>query len=301
METSPTVLCFGRCTLETIHIVERFIPTDASFEVTNFIIQGGGEAATAAATLATLGVATRFVGKVGDDARGKSIAHTLTELGIDTSAMVYQRGGVSPFSTVIHETTSGKRQTYWSKGHDTPVGVDEVKGDWLEGVAWLFIDGTEPEAQLALAKRAREAGISVVYDGGAYSEHAREIVPHVTHILASERFASEFTGIGQIEGCLKALRDAGPDVAIITMGAEGSVGSDGGEPIYQAPMEVNTIADTAGAGDVYRGAWLAAMVKGHSFSKSLEYATAAATLSLAHIGERAGLPRTEQIEALLGA
>jgi sulfofructose kinase len=267
--------------------------------VANFVIQGGGEAASAAATLASLGIGTRFVGKVGDDARGESIGQTLSQLGIETELMVKEPGAVSPFSTIMHESSTGRRQTYWSNGSRSPVSSEEVRGEWLEGISWVYIDGTEPVAQLELARRAREQGIAVVFDAGDFSEETAAIVPHVTHILASERFASEFSGIGQIEGCLGALIEAGPSTAIITMGAEGSVGQDGENIVYQAPMSAAKIADVAGAGDIYRGAWLAATIKGRNFSESLEYATAAATLSLAHIGERAGLPRPDQIEAII--
>ena len=53
--------------------MDDYPAVDQKCELTEVLVQGGGPVATALVTLARLGVATRFVGRVGDDDFGSRI------------------------------------------------------------------------------------------------------------------------------------------------------------------------------------------------------------------------------------
>jgi sulfofructose kinase len=297
--TPTSAVCVGHCTLDTIGVVDRLQPLGSKAELHQFTIQGGGSAATAGVMLAALGVPTRFIGKVGDDGRGELIRRTLSESGVDTSGVVEEAGAVSQFTFIVAEASTGQRQSWWTHGTVSPLRAEEVDVSCLEGASILVLDGAHAEAQLKLARAARAAGIPVLLDGGRVTAASEALVREATVLIASERFASEFSGAGQLQAALSRLRAAGPPVAVITLGEEGSIGADAGGVHVQAAMPLAEETDTTGAGDVYRGAFAYAWLRGDGLSGSMAFATAAATLSLRSFGGRSAIPTLEEIEPML--
>jgi ribokinase len=94
-----------------------------------------------------------------------------------------------------------------------------------------------------------------------------------------------------------AARTAGP--IIVTQGPAGALLVDGDRRERFPGHPVAEVVDTTGAGDTFNGvlaAWLAA---GASIDEAIRAANAAAGLSVAAPGARAGMPGREAIEAVL--
>lgn len=296
----PTVLCAGHCTLVTLGVVERMQPPGGEAELHQFTIQGGGAAATAGVMLAQLGAGVRFVGKVGDDERGALIGRTLSEAGVEVGDMVVERGAVSQFAFIIGERTTGLRQSWWTRGTVSSLEASEVAGVSLAGVSLVLLDGTHAGAQLALARAARASGVPVLLDARQVTSSSEALVRASSMVIASERFALEYSGAGQPQAALVRLRAQGPEVAVITLGDEGSVGQDAGGSYVQGPIHLEEEMDATGAGDIYRGAFAYGWLQGWGLAGSMRFATAAATLSLRSFGGRGALPTRGEVEALLG-
>jgi len=295
----PTALCVGHCTLDTICVVPRFPPPDSKMELQEFAVQGGGAAATAAVTLSQLGIATSFVGKVGDDERGDTIRRSLAHMDVNVSGMIVQPKSVTQFSDIIIEAVSGRRTTYWTRGSVEPMLETDVSESLLKGVHLLHVDGHHPAAQLRLAQAARKAGIIVTFDAGDFTKGASKLIALTDVMIASERFASEFSGLGEMTDAMAKIREAGPETVVVTMGAEGSLGIDSEGTHYQKPIVLAEERDTIGAGDVYRGAFIFALFDGKPLSDAMAFATAAASLSLRELGGRSSLPSRAEIDDLL--
>lgn len=292
------VLGIGYSTLDQIGVVERFPEPDFKVEMSTFSVQGGGTAATAMVVLARWGIEAGFVGKVGSDARGEQIAATLKNEGIDTSALVHEPGAISQLSFIIVEAGSGKKQTYFTWGNVGDLGADEVDESLLDGVELLVVDGYYPRAQMAMMKAARKRGIEVLFEGNSARSEARELVALSDYIVASERFASQYTGVGHLQGLCKALLDKGPSKVVVTLGDEGSVAMQAGsdEMLRIAPHPVEVL-DTTGAGDVFLGAFAYGILQGWDLQKKVGVANAAAAMSCAHLGGRATIPEVGELEA----
>jgi len=97
---------------------------------------------------------------------------------------------------------------------------------------------------------------------------------------------------------LKVLRDLGPRHVVITLGHKGSVGlNDDG--LYEQPaFRVNAV-DTTGAGDVYHGAYIYALLQGETMANCMRFASAAAALKCKQIGAQTGIPTLEQVKELI--
>jgi sugar/nucleoside kinase (ribokinase family) len=57
--------------------------------------------------------------------------------------------------------------------------------------------------------------------------------------------------------------------------------------------------DTTGAGDVFRGAFIYAMLRGHDPAGVLRYANAAAGLSCTKVGAMNGVPTADDVQKVL--
>ena len=73
---------------------------------------------------------------------------------------------------------------------------------------------------------------------------------------------------------------------------------DGGR-LHDAPAPRVDAVDTTGAGDVFRGAYITALLEGMAPEATLRFATAAAAISCTRVGAVAGVPTRADIDALL--
>lgn len=294
------VLGIGYSTLDQIGVVERFPSPDFKVEMSTFSVQGGGTAATAMVLLARWGAQSVFVGKVGSDERGEQIARTLTNEGVDTTGMIREEGKISQLSFIVVEAGSGKKQTYYTWGNVGDLRADEVDESLLDGLELLVVDGYYPQAQLKMMQAARARGIPVLFEGNSARRESRELVALSDYIVASERFASQYTGIGNLENLCRAMLEKGPKKVVITLGDEGSVAMEAGVDkllrIDPFPVEV---VDTTGAGDVFLGAFAYGILAGWPLEKKVRVANAAGAMACGHLGGRGTIASAAEVEAAL--
>jgi len=146
------------------------------------------------------------------------------------------------------------------------------------------------DASLSLAKRARGDGIPVVLDAGSLRPGMIELIRNTDHLIASEHFSRQFRPGSFPRDTLVDLRKLGPRVVVITLGDRGSV-SLCGERVLVLPALRIRPRDTTGAGDVFHGAYIYAMLRGWHPSTCLRWATVSAGLSCTALGGRTGIPR----------
>jgi len=291
------VLGVGHCTLDHIGVVERFPEPDFKKEFLQFSTQGGGAAATAVVALSRWGVDTRFVGKVGADARGDEIERTLAEEGVDTQFMVHQDGAVSQLSFIVVESSSGRKQTYTMGGNVTELSAAEVDLDCLDDATLLLCDGTHMEAEIAVMRAARERDIPIVLDASEVGSDIREAVANCTYLVASERFASQFAGVGQLDSLCQALLEKGPETVVVTLGNEGSVAMSAADRKLVRTQAIDVdVFDTTGAGDVFHGGVILGILNDWPLERTVGFANVAAGLSCQGIGGRSAIPTVEDVE-----
>jgi sugar/nucleoside kinase (ribokinase family) len=86
------VVTFGYSAIDYLGIVPHFPEENLKLEMERFEIQGGGPAATAAVTLARLGMKAAYSGIVADDDFGRTMIELLGGEGVDTSAVLIEPG-----------------------------------------------------------------------------------------------------------------------------------------------------------------------------------------------------------------
>jgi ribokinase len=294
---SNEVVGIGQAEVNHLAVVDRYPDPESKTDLAGFSIQGGGTVATALATLAALNTSSAFIGKLSDDDFGEFIIRGLEGLGIDVAGVVHQRGRLSPYSFIIVERETQRRTVFHTEGNLDPLAPSQLDMSCLEGVKILIVDGFHMAAQIKCAEEARRHGARVVLDAGNLREGMGELVALSDVLIASERYASEVAPRGEIEDSLVELHRMGPDVVVVTMGKEGSIGLEGEKLVRQPPLQV-AVKDTTGAGDVYLGGYCYGLLRGWPLERCMQVASATAGLSCRELGARAGLPDQEEVEAV---
>ena len=96
-----------------------------------------------------------------------------------------------------------------------------------------------------------------------------------------------------------ALRAMGPRIAIVTLGADGSVFCDETGVHRVEPFRVQAI-DSTGAGDAFMGALAVALAAALPSAAAIRFANAAGAAATSSLGAQAALPRLEDLRRLFG-
>jgi ribokinase len=297
MENKRNIVGLGYCGMDYLCLVPR-IPHDDKVQIIETLEQGGGPAATAISAAARLGAKTSFISAVGDDSRGELILKGLALEGIDTTGIKLRLGGQSPVAFCWIDENTGKRSIAWSHGTIKPLQAEEVNINSIRESGLLHLDGHHTDAAIHAAKAARKSNTAVMLDAGTIVPKIDELLSLTDIVIASEKFAENFTGEKDSEKALKKLFGKDTRFAAITLGAQGSLGFDGKTLFKQAPFTVKVV-DTTGAGDVFHGAFAYRYVNGGSWKECMGFATVASALKCQKLGGRTGIPTLSEVEACL--
>jgi sulfofructose kinase len=288
----------GYTALDYLGVIPRFPEENRKLELDEFSIQGGGPTATAIVTARRLGLSASYIGKVGDDPFGERMLSELRAEGVDCSSVVVEPGARSQFAFIMVDARTGARTILWTRGSVSPLTPSEVDLDRIASARALLIDSLEPVAAYAAAEAAREAGIPVVIDAGTLRDGVAELLPLCDYIVASETFAgriSEGRGVGE---ALRIIYAEGPEAGVVTLGERGctAISGDGTFEVEGFPVRA---VDTTGAGDVFHGAFLFAVLQGWDLYRMCLFSNAVAAMKCRRLGGRAGIPDLNEALAFL--
>jgi sugar/nucleoside kinase (ribokinase family) len=297
----PIVVGLGQATVAMVGIVPRLPETDAPLELSQVSVQAGGSAAVACATAVALGCRARLATKMADDFLGPFILGALREAGLEVHAVRDPQARLSSFSFTAVASESRRRMTLVTAGDAAPLDPAELDlAQLLHGAGAAIVDGCYPAAQVALAEVARRHDVPVVLGGAELREGLGELVGVADVLVCSERLAADLAPRGEARDSLAELQRMGPRAVIITLGDQGAVGLYEDEIVEQRGFPVDAVDET-GAGDVFVGAFVAALLHSLPFPRCLELATAAAALSCRRAGAWAGIPEQDEVLAMVRA
>ena len=125
-----------------------------------------------------------------------------------------------------------------------------------------------------------------------------ELIAAVSIPMFAEHVPAAITGESDPERALRKLRRKHTGMLCVTLGPRGSMLLIG-DTLFVVAAPVIDAVDTTGAGDVFRGAFITAMLRGDSPERILRVANAAAAIACTREGALDSVPTLAQIEALL--
>jgi sugar/nucleoside kinase (ribokinase family) len=274
------VVCVGLATRDTILAVPHHPAADELVMATDAAVAGGGPAATAAVTLARLGVPTHFVGAVGDDETGGFVRAGLEAEGVDVSELAAVARRRSPQSAIY--VGAGTRAIAAFRGDMGPPRLSARAEDLCRGAAWVHVD------QTGYGTVPRDVRLSI--DAGNPID-GLDLAGVALYGPTETRLERDF-------GSAEAALAAGAGLVVVTRGERGATAWTAGGEVVEAPAApLDDPVSTLGAGDVFHGALLAALVREQPLAEALAFANRAAALSCGALDGRSAIPTLQEVSA----
>jgi sugar/nucleoside kinase (ribokinase family) len=297
--TSCDVLGVGENSIDYVYRLPRYPEPGgiSKVAITEHSISPGGQVATTLSACAALGLSTRYVGAFGADERGDLMRDELARRGIDVQ-YAPTRNAPGRYAVILIDDRTGERVVLWDRHPSLSLRADEVPVELIRAARLLHVDAVDEEAAIRAAMLGRSAGIPVTSDIDRITPHTRDLVASVSVPILAEGVAEGLTGEHDLEAALRALRRHHTGWLCVTRGAQGAVLLEDDE-LHVAPGVPVRVVDSTGAGDVFRGAFIYALLKGDAAADVLRFANAAAALSCTRHGAMASVPSLREVQAAL--
>lgn len=302
------VLVIGSCNVD--YIVECAVLPQPGETVLGSAMRTalGGKGANQAIAAARQGVPVRLVARVGDDAAGATMLAALASAGVDTTAVT--RDARAPTGVaLIAVDRAGQNLIVVAPGANRRLTPREARAalvgltDRDVVLAQLEVPGDTVATAFHAARRA--GARTILNAAPALPRDALvELLRLTTVLVVNAAEAALLTGrvvedTATARLAARALRDAGPELVVVTLGADGAVAVDATRELVQPAFEVKAI-DATGAGDAFCGA-LAAWLDRLPLGEALARAAAAGALATVRRGAVPALPTARAVRQLVRA
>lgn len=260
----------------------------AKLRITDYLISCGGQVTTALATCAALGLSTAYIGTIGSDEHGSRMRDELRRRGIDFSHAIARQAG-NPFAVILLDDREGERIVLWHRDPRLALTATEIDKQTLTSARLVHVDDVDLDASIEAARLARAAGTPVTSDIERTTDGIDVLIENVTIPIFAEHVPAALTGEADPAVALQRLRRPHHSMLCVTLGARGALLLTGEEVIREPGMTVKTV-DTTGAGDIFRGAFICALLRGDAPGDVVRFANAAAAISCTRLGAMSSVP-----------
>ena len=215
----------------------------------------GGNAFNVAVELARAGLTTTYFGAVGTDARAGLILDAAHAAGVDVAGIRRVPGATGV--TVVARDDAGER-SFVSQDYGVSAGyrLDKATARGVSGHRWAHFARQPDLADWASA--LRDAGTRLSCDLGVEMEPGT--LPRVGRYLDVAFFSTSAAGSVPADQLLREALACGVGLAVVTLGARGSVAARR-ERRWRAPaVPVDEVIDTLGAGDAFIAAFVSVVL-----------------------------------------
>jgi sulfofructose kinase len=294
------VLALGNTAVDDLLYVPHFPAPDTKMQVLSSQRQCGGLAATAIVAASRLGATTAYAGALGDDELSRLVEATLTIEGVDTTQVV-NREDARPIHSRIIVGQDGSRNIFYEVGGFSGADENEPPEGVILAARVLLVDRWGVEGMLRAMKIARAEQIPVVGDiERSDFEGFEDWLEWVDHLIVPEGFACKLTGASDPAQAARKLWTSSRAVVAVTGGEAGCwVLTSENEDVQHFPAFKVEAVDTTGCGDVFHGAYAAALAQGQEIADCIRFAAAAAALKATKPGGQSGIPTRVEVEEFL--
>lgn len=260
--------------------IDRFLPPADEWLV-------GGNAVNVAVQLALMKRSVSYFGAVGADRAGEAVAGALRRNGVGVENLAVDRSNVTAY-TEIEMSEDGERSFVFEEfGACQAYAPSAAAIAGLRRMSYVHIGWLNDSGQL---KRALADSGAILSQDLSVNNTPENLAPEGLHIA----FCSAAPEGAEAFARSIVMRGAG--LAVVTMGAAGSIAFDG-EELYRATTVPITPEDTTGAGDAFIAGFLDGHARGFAVPDAMALATGRAALACLHRGGFPQQPLTGMSEA----
>ena len=283
------VLVVGSANLDLVATTARHPAPGETLIGRDYAEHPGGKGLNQAVAAARANATTRFVGAVGRDDAGRTLADIATTSGVETSQLLTVDAPTG--RALILVADSGENSIVVVPGANDlcPPGIPQA-GDVV--LTQLEVPLSSVGATL---QRAKAVGAVTILNPAPARALPPDLLECVDVIVPNQH---ELAVLGGRE----ALAAAGVRTLVVTLGADGADLFDGADPTAPAhhvtPFDVVPV-DTTGAGDAFCGGLAARLAAGDDLHSALVFAAANGALATTVAGAVPSLPVAAATRALI--
>ena len=297
----PHILCAGIAVLDEVFRVRTLPPPDGKVEASDFITIGGGCAANAAVAIARLGgkasLAAPLGGPAGEDAIGDRVLLGLERDGVDCAGCVRVPGGRTPVSAIMIDDR-GDRTIATYRDHRLDGVLPKDPHRLVAGADAVLVDNRFADFVAPICHAALGRGIPVLIDADKPTVDHHPLFAAATHVIFSGECLRATAQTEDLAAGLKHMARFTDAFLAVTNGPRPVVWCHNGS-ICETPVFAIDAVDTLGAGDVFHGAFVLALLERRATESAMRFAAAAAGLKCSRFGGSTAAPHRAEVEALL--
>lgn len=285
------ILGYGSFAVDDLLYVEHFPDPDTKIEVKHRERHAGGLTGTAMVTASRLGVKTGVFGFLGENDLSNFTRDVFIREGIDVSRLITKEEAFPIYSTIVIEQQTGKRTIYFSMQGFNPVEPSGIPETLCEDIRYLFTDSCVLDHFPRLFSLAQDTGVLIIVD-----IETKKILNYpdqfeaIDYLILNKSLAAEIANSLDPVEILDRLTSRYRKCSVITHGDQGSWIKVGSGSVYHLPAYKVEVVDTTGCGDVFHGAFAAALIYGEEPLEAARWASAAAALKATRPGGQEGIP-----------
>lgn len=281
----------------------------------------GGSPSNVAVAAARHGRRTAVITRTGDDPFGDFLRAELGRYGVEPRWATPVSGLQTPVTFCAIQPPEDFPLYFYGRTPTAPdweIHRDEVDYDAVReaSVFWSTVTGmvreNSREAQTAMYQSRPRSGLSegqhtildldyrpMFWDSKEQArEQVQQILPYVTVAVGNSEECSVAVGEGSPDEQADRLLDAGVQLAVVKLGAEGVMAATREERVISAPLPVETV-NGLGAGDSFGGALCHGLLAGWPLRTVLDFANAAGAHVATKIACSEAMPTTEELVSMI--
>ena len=298
------VVCVASWNADLISHVARPIARGETLMARAFSICPGGKGSNAAVASARQGARVALIARIGDDDFGRmGLALWHTE-GIDTEHVERVNGERSGVAQIlVYDDGDNSIAVYPGAGAGLQARHAQAAEGLLGHCRVVMASCEVPvEATLEAFRLARGAGALTLLNPAPARPLPDELLALVDVLTPNESELYQLAGpahAGSVDAAALQLLARGSRAVLVTLGASGCRLYEAGKAPVQLAGRSMEVRDTIGAGDTFTGVLAAALARGESLARAMQWANAGAALSVTQHGAIDGIPTRAAVAGLL--
>ena len=294
------VLSIGHASYEIYVQVDEFIKEGTKTRFINKIGCGGGVASNIAYMLGKWGVSSTFAGVIGNDMFGNRIKKEFESIGSDTRYIEtsFDRDTTISFITVNQGNNGSSTLINVA---DEYVKLTHFDFDFQPDM--IIIDGHDPYASKSTIERFPKA--LTIMSADRFNNDVVDLAKRCEYLICSKEFAEaatkmkmNFENVNTLVKIYDELRKKfDHQKVVVNIGEKGTLYQINNQ-IKISPSIAVKIADTTGAGDIFKAAFAYSIIQDQDLEKAIKFGNIAAGLSLQTVATRLSIPKLDEVKKI---
>ncbi|MER2169620.1 MAG: ribokinase [Psychrobacillus psychrodurans] len=279
---------------------------DIVVQTDNFPIQGetvlgqlfttvpGGKGANQAVAAARLGSKVQMVASVGTDSFGKELVENLEKNAVNTNGVILSDGTATGIANILLSEGDNRIIVVPGANHALTLEHIEKMKETIRQSKFVMMQLEIPIPVIEYSlKLCSELNIPVLLNPAPAGGFQKEFMDYIAYLTPNETECEVIFGLD-----VEAVLEKYPNKLIVTLGSEGARYFDGEKHVIVEGFKTDVV-DTTGAGDTFNGALAHALAQGLDLESAVQYANAAASLSVEKFGAQGGMPAHDDVKKRL--